>query len=63
MLKSLEHNTILLLNHPLTFCSIIIFGAEAQCYFLDIMAFLDYIQLVQPHIAYPSTPYPPVCTD
>lgn len=56
MVKSLEHDTMLLFNHPLTFRDITVYVAQAQRYFLDIMAFLDYVTLVQPRIAYPSGP-------
>ena len=58
-LKSLQHDVMVLLNHPLTYCDIIVFMAQAQRYFLDIIAFLDYVQYIQPHIVYPpSNPLP-----
>ena len=59
MVKSLQHDIMLLLNHPLTFRDIIVFVAQAQRHFLDVLAFLDYVIYVQPRIAYPSgTPLP-----
>ncbi|KAI9459076.1 hypothetical protein HD554DRAFT_2177094 [Boletus coccyginus] len=63
LLKSLEHNVMVLLNHPLTFCDIIIFVAQAQHYFLDIMTFLNYVHYVLPHIANPPFISLPVWSD
>jgi hypothetical protein len=60
LLKGLNHNLMIILNHPLAFRDVVVFVAEAQQYFLDIMAFLDYVLDVQPHIAYPSFVPPPV---
>jgi len=48
MLKSLEHDIMLLFNHLLTFRDIIVFMSQAQQYCLDILAFLDYIMYVCP---------------
>ena len=42
-----------ILNHPLTFRDVVMFVAEAQQYFLDIMAFLDYVLDILPHITHP----------
>ena len=60
MIKSLEHDIMLLLNHPLMFRDIVVFVAQAQRYCLDILAFLDYVMYVQPRIAYPTGAPPPV---
>ena len=60
MLKSLEHNITLLLNHPLTFCDLIVYVAQVQHHFLDIFTFLYFVMYVQAHIAYPSGPPPPI---
>ena len=63
LLKSLEHDIMVLLNHALTFHDIVIFVAQAQRYFLDIIAFLDYVRCVLPHIANPPFIPPPVRSD
>ncbi|KAN0086211.1 hypothetical protein V8E55_007345 [Tylopilus felleus] len=55
---ALDHDLMVLLNHPLTFRDIVVFVAEAQRYFLDIMAFLDYVLYVLPHNSYP--PFAPL---
>ena len=60
MLPSLKHDILLLFNHPLTFRDIIVFVAQAQRYFLDILAFLDYVMYVQARVAFPSGPPLPV---
>ena len=54
MIKSLEHNITLLLNHPLMFRNIVVFVAQAQWYCLNILVFLDYVMYVQPCITYPT---------
>ena len=54
---------MVLLNHPLTFRDVIVFMAQAQQYVLDIMAFLNYILYVIPHVNYPSSAPPPVRSD
>ena len=53
LLKGLDHNLMIILNHPLTFRDVVVFVAEAQRYFLDVMAFLDYVLDVLPHITHP----------
>ena len=63
VLNSLKHDVMLLLNHPLTFRDVVVFVAEAQRYFLDIMAFLDYVIHVQPRIAFPPAAHTPVWSD
>ncbi|KAH0834936.1 hypothetical protein J3R83DRAFT_10626, partial [Lanmaoa asiatica] len=63
MLKSLEHDVLLLLNHPLTFHDLVVFVAQAQRYFLDLVAFLDYVSHVQHRITYPTTAHTPVRSD
>ena len=60
MVKSLQHDIMLLLNHPLTFHDIIVFIAQAQQHFLNILAFLNYVMYIQPCIAHPSGPPVPV---
>ncbi|KAG2060364.1 hypothetical protein BDR06DRAFT_1059410 [Suillus hirtellus] len=47
MLSSLKHDINVLHRHPLTYWDIIIFVAQAQCLFLDIIAFMDYVEIVQ----------------
>jgi hypothetical protein len=42
MLSGLKHDIIVLRRHPLTYRDIIIFVAQAQRSFLDIIAFMDY---------------------
>lgn len=63
MLQSLDHDIMILLNHPITFRDLTLFVAQAQRYFLDIIAFLDYVQEVLPHIANPPTSPRPVRAD
>ena len=45
---------MILLRHPLTFRDIIAFVAEAQRAFLDIYAFLEFVEVVMPRLAHPS---------
>jgi len=52
MLSSLKHDINILRRHPLTFRDIVIFVAQAQHSFLDIIAFMDYVEVVQPRIAW-----------
>ncbi|KAH0827362.1 hypothetical protein J3R83DRAFT_4007 [Lanmaoa asiatica] len=63
MLKSLEHNILLLLNHPLTFRDLVVFVAQAQHYFLDLVAFLDYVSHIQHCITYSTTAHTLVRSD
>ena len=58
MLQSLKHTVMLLLHHPLTFCDLIAFVAEAQRTFLDIHAYLDFIKVLMPHLLFPSESHP-----
>ena len=63
LFKALDHDLMVLFNHPLTFRDVIVYVAQAQRYFLDIMAFLDYVLYVLPHLDHlPSVP-PPVRSD
>ncbi|KAF9221060.1 hypothetical protein BS17DRAFT_671660, partial [Gyrodon lividus] len=39
----------------LTFCDVIVFVAQAQRTFLDIYVFMDFVEIVQPQIAYPTS--------
>ncbi|KAF9232089.1 hypothetical protein BU15DRAFT_24675, partial [Melanogaster broomeanus] len=39
----------------LTFHDVIVFVAQAQHTFLDIYAFMDFVEIVQPRIAYPTS--------
>lgn len=55
MLSSLKHDITVLRRHPLTYRDIIIYVAQAQRSFLDITAFMDYVEVVQPRVAYPSS--------
>ncbi|KAG2364014.1 hypothetical protein BDR07DRAFT_1280764, partial [Suillus spraguei] len=48
MLTSLRDDINVLCIHPLTYCDIIVFVAQAQCSFLIIIAFMDYVEIVQP---------------
>ncbi|KAG1883232.1 hypothetical protein F4604DRAFT_1920416 [Suillus subluteus] len=50
MLASLKHDINVLRRHPLTYRDIIIFVAQVQRSFLDIIAFMDYVEIVQPHL-------------
>ena len=63
LFKVLDHDLTVLLNHPLTFHDVIIFMAQAQWYVLDIMAFLNYVLYVIPHIDYPPSTPPLVSSD
>ncbi|KAH0831330.1 hypothetical protein J3R83DRAFT_13979 [Lanmaoa asiatica] len=63
LLKALGHDLMVLLNHPLTFHDVVVFVAQAQRYFLDIIAFLDYVKYVLPHVAYPPSAPLSVRTD
>jgi hypothetical protein len=47
MLSSFKHDVNLLCRHPLTYRDIIVFVAQAQRSFLDIIAFMDYVEVVQ----------------
>ncbi|KAG1840419.1 hypothetical protein C8R48DRAFT_781765 [Suillus tomentosus] len=47
MLSSLKHDINVLRRHPLTYRDIIVFVAQAQRSFLDIIAFMDYVEIVQ----------------
>jgi len=58
MLLSLQHTVMLLLQHPLTFHNVIVFIAEAQRVFLDIHVFLDFVEVVLPHLTFPSASCP-----
>jgi len=58
MLLSLQHTVTLLLQHPLTFRNVIVFVAEAQHVFLDIHAFLDFVEVILPCLAFPSASHP-----
>jgi hypothetical protein len=51
MLTSFKHDINVLHQHPLMYCNIIIFVAQAQHSFLDITAFMDYVKIVQPCLA------------
>ncbi|KAG1874422.1 hypothetical protein F4604DRAFT_1925300 [Suillus subluteus] len=50
MLASLKHDINVLRRHPLMYRDIIIFVAQAQRSFLDIIAFMDYVEIVQPRL-------------
>jgi hypothetical protein len=50
MLSSLKHDISVLRRHPLTYRDIIVFVAQAQRSFLDIIAFMDYVEIVQPRL-------------
>ena len=54
ILQLLQHMVMILLQHPLTFCNIITFIAEAQHTFLNIYAFLEFVEVVMPRLAHPS---------
>ena len=58
ILQSLQHTVMILLQHPLTFRNIIAFVAEAQRAFLDIYAFLEFIEVIMPRLAHPSVSHP-----
>ena len=59
ILKAIDHDLMAIFNHPLAFHDIVIFMAQLQRYFLDIMAFLNYALDVLPHVGYsPSVPHP-----
>ena len=59
ILKALDHDLMVIFNHPLTFRDVVVFVAQIQRYFLDVMAFLDYVLDVIPHVGYPpSVPRP-----
>ncbi|KAG2051811.1 hypothetical protein BDR06DRAFT_973532 [Suillus hirtellus] len=47
MLSSLKHDINVLHRHPLTSWAIIIFIAQVQHSFLDIIAFMDYVEIIQ----------------
>ncbi|KAG1747790.1 uncharacterized protein EDB91DRAFT_1048453, partial [Suillus paluster] len=50
MLLSLKHDINILRRHPLTYHDIIVFVAQAQRSFLDIIAFMDYVEIIQPRL-------------
>jgi hypothetical protein len=60
LFKVIDHDLMVLFNHPLTFHDVVVFVAQAQHYFLDIMAFLDYILYVLPQVDNPPFVPPPV---
>ncbi|OJA12179.1 hypothetical protein AZE42_11275, partial [Rhizopogon vesiculosus] len=62
MLSSLKHDINVLHRHPLMYCNIIIFIAQAQRSFLNIIAFMDYVEIVQCHDAWTSWSAPPANT-
>jgi len=51
MLSSLKHDINTLRRHPLTYRDIVVYVAQAQRSFLDVIAFMDYVEVVQPRIA------------
>jgi len=53
--QALDHDLMVLFNYPLIFHDVVIFVAQAQWYFLDIMVFLDYILDVLLHVNYPPS--------
>ena len=55
MLQRLQHTKIVLLYHPLTLRNLIAFVAQAQRIFLDIITFLDFVEVVLPCLAYPGS--------
>jgi hypothetical protein len=59
LLSSLKHDINVLRRHPLTYHDIIVFIAQAQRSFLDIIAFMDYVEIVQPRDIWSSwSPHP-----
>ena len=63
ILKALDHDLMIIFNHPLTFHDVVVFMAQIQQYFLDVMAFLDYALDVLPHVGYPPSVPCPVCSE
>ena len=63
LFKALDHGLMILFNHPLTFHDVIVFMDQAQHYFLDIMASLDYILYILPYVNHPPSIPSPVCSD
>ncbi|OAX32506.1 hypothetical protein K503DRAFT_805176 [Rhizopogon vinicolor AM-OR11-026] len=51
MLSSLKHDISVLHRHPLMYRNIIVFIAQVQHSFLDMIAFMDYVEIIQPHLA------------
>ncbi|KAF8433960.1 hypothetical protein L210DRAFT_3411217 [Boletus edulis BED1] len=49
---------MVLLQHPLTYRDVVAFVAQAQRTFLDIYAFLDFVEVVLPHTCFPTISHP-----
>ena len=49
---------VLLLQHSLTFRDVVAFVAEAQRTFLNIYAFLDFVEVLMPRLTFPSASHP-----
>ena len=59
LLHILRHSIYKLMQEPLPWCDVVALIAQAQWLFLDIIAFLDYCEIVQPHITWPDViPHP-----
>ncbi|KAG1719714.1 hypothetical protein EDB19DRAFT_1918597 [Suillus lakei] len=50
-IASLRHSILRLKKHPLTFCDLLIFVTDAQCLFLEIHSFMDWVLIAQPRIS------------
>ncbi|KAG1898410.1 uncharacterized protein F5891DRAFT_1190791 [Suillus fuscotomentosus] len=48
---SLRHGILRLKKHPLTFRDLLIFVMDAQCLFLEIHSFMDWVLIAQPRIS------------
>lgn len=58
VLQSLQLTAMILLQHPLTFHDVITFVTQAQWMFLNIYAFLDFVEVVLPHSSFPTNSHP-----
>ena len=57
-LKDLQHTIVTLHTPPLPFVDILGWFTFAQQTFLDVYSFMEYVEIVQPHLAFPTAvPY------
>ena len=60
-LKDLQHTIVTLRTQPLPFVDILGWFAFAQRTFLDVYSFMEYVEIVQPRLAFPTAVPYPVC--
>ncbi|KAF9230549.1 hypothetical protein BU15DRAFT_83492 [Melanogaster broomeanus] len=54
LVYSLRHDVMVLRRHPVMRRDIVVYFAQAQRAFLDIWAFMEYVEVVQPRINFPD---------